>query len=430
MQFRIAAGWVIGLLLAINSNAETLVRLVVITPDADGPAAIHCASDIDGWSESGKAVPRVAPGIYAIDWMLKPGDAIEYKFNREGAWASVEKLADGGEVPNRRLTVAASGPQTIVNIVQRWADRPAPAGSVAFNAPGDAAASDGKAAPRKSTRTGDIRIHADFESPQLGNKRTVQVWLPPGYGSDAARRYPVLYMHDGNNVFDAATAFGGVEWAADETATRLIAESRIRPLIIVAIDNTPDRANEYTPTADAKWGGGKGDKFLAFIAETLKPFIDKTYRTLPDRANTSIGGSSLGGLISLYAAFKRPDVFGSAAVVSPSVWWNDRQIIAFVRDAAAEIKPRLWIDIGTDEGAKEGRLENYNRAVSDCRDLVAALEKRGMQGDGDFKFEIIEGGRHNERDWAARFDRILLFLFPADTATTQPTSAASQASGR
>jgi predicted alpha/beta superfamily hydrolase len=241
------------------------------------------------------------------------------------------------------------------------------------------------------------------------------VYLPPGYDASAAagKRYPVLYMHDGQNVFDATTSFTRVEWAADEAAERLIAARRIRPLIIVAIANTAARMNEYTAARDEKHGGGKGDEYLRFMVETLKPFIDRTYRTQPQRENTATAGSSLGGWISLYAVMKRPDVFGAAGVVSPALFWADRWIIRFVGDSKSDVRPRLWIDIGTAEAMGNNAPDSMSPDAA-CRALVERLTQRGYRPESDFHFEVIDGGGHSEGDWAARFDRILVYLFPND----------------
>ncbi|MFN0137588.1 MAG: alpha/beta hydrolase [Phycisphaerae bacterium] len=401
-----------------TAAAQTVdLRFVVVTPDGGDVGAIYMASSLDGWAEGGRRLERVADGVFVASVPATVGQSFEYKLTRTGKWASVEKSAGGGEVPNRQLTVESAAATTVVHVVSRWADQEKPARAVRLPETQPVAVT--PVAQPASTRTGDIRVHNEFESPQLGNKRTVQVYLPPGYEQDSQQRYPVLYMQDGNNVFDVATAFSGVEWAADETAERLIAEKKIRKLIIVAIDNTPDRVNDYTPVSEPTRGGGKADAYLKFVTDTVKPFIDKTYRTLPDVANTSIGGSSLGGVISLYAVFSRPDVFGSAAVVSPAVWWADRHLLKYVKDAPANLKPKLWIDIGTNEGTKTGNLAPFTRAVQDCRDLVEILKQRGYVEGDRLRYEEIEGGNHNERDWAARMDRILLFMFPTGGATTQ-----------
>ncbi|UUZ57297.1 hypothetical protein LP419_27405 [Massilia sp. H-1] len=165
----------------------------------------------------------------------------------------------------------------------------------------------------------------DFASPQLGNSRQLRIYLPPSYDENPAKRYPVLYMHDGQNLFDAKTAAYGAEWGIDETANHLIASGVMDEVIVVGIDNTPDRFKEYTPCCDPKHGGGKIDAYQAFITDTVKPYIDKTLRTLPGRENTAIMGSSLGGIASVVIAQKRPDVFSKAGGVSSSFWWNQRR---------------------------------------------------------------------------------------------------------
>lgn len=389
------------------------VQFVVAAPDqASSPAAsIYCSLACDRWPAGGRELPRVAPGLYAATLNLPVGEALEYKFVRERNWTTVEKGPQGEELSNRTLTLERdAGGRIVFHAIASWADRPDDTGPTAtFNAARDgrAAAGDGS---RRATRTGDIRVHRAFESPQLGNRRTLWVYLPPDYEQDVAARYPVLYVHDGQNVFDAATSFQGVEWGLDETAERLIAARRLSPLIIVAIENTPGRLNEYTCVADVDRGGGRGDAYLAFLVKTVKPFVDRTYRTRPEREHTGIAGSSLGGLISLYAAVRHPDVFGRIGVISPAVFWAGGAAVADVRAAHVQRPLRIWLDIGTAEG---GDVAAASRAVAGCGELRAALLAAGLQPDAELVFEIVAGGRHHERDWAARSERILLHLFPA-----------------
>jgi enterochelin esterase-like enzyme len=185
-----------------------------------------------------------------------------------------------------------------------------------------------------------LRRHQQFHSAFLEQDRDVLVWLPPGYdhptdvsrpfdGGPAAGRYPVLYMHDGQNLFEPETAYNkGEHWRVGETAARLIAQGRIEPLIVVGIYNTGEmRIEEYTPTEDKKLGGGHADDYGRMIIEELKPLIDRTYRTRQDRDSTGIAGSSLGGLVSLHLGFTHPAVFGKVAALSPSVWWGRKAIL-------------------------------------------------------------------------------------------------------
>lgn len=398
-----------GAALGQSQPAAARVHFVVAAPP--GPAGdlleIRVSFSIDGWPPTGRPLPRVAPGLFSAEFEFPAGTVLEYKFLRTAGWEHVEKSAANAELPNRRHTVEAAAPTALLHAVARWADLPPDRRVLVAGAPAPDAPAVGAA-----TITGELRVHSAVHSPQLGNDRTVLVWLPPGYHEQPQERYPVLYLHDGNNVFDAATAFTGVEWRADETATRLIAARRIKPLIIVGVCNTPDRANEYTLVPDAgRQTGGRGGAYLSFLVDTVKPLVDSSYRTHPQREQTAIGGSSLGGLISLYAVCLRPDVFSRAAVVSPALFWGDRHVLETARTANWPTPPRIWIDIGTEEGAREGRMAAFNRAVEDCRALAAVLENRGLQPDRDFRLLIVEGGRHHETDWAQRFAQVLEFLF-------------------
>ena len=266
-------------------------------------------------------------------------------------------------------------------------------------------------AQQPHTLTGDIRPLNKFHSIILNNDRDVLVYLPPGYEA-TKKRYSVLYLHDGQNLFDGATSFiPGQEWRVDETAQRLIAAGKIEPLIIVGINNAgKDRINEYTPAEDAKYKmGGKADLYGRMLVEELKPFIDAHYRTKKGAQHTGLGGSSLGGLISIYLALKYGAVFGRAAVVSPSVWFANKQIVHYVEALPKKPKVRIWMDIGTKEG---GTTEEAQQTVSDARLLKETLIKKGWKLGKDFNYVEAEGAQHNEAAWAARVESILTFLFP------------------
>jgi predicted alpha/beta superfamily hydrolase len=242
----------------------------------------------------------------------------------------------------------------------------------------------------------------------LKHDRDVVVWLPPGYEESSAR-YPVIYLHDGQNLFDPATAFGGQHWRAGETATALIERGSIAPVILIGIYNTgKERISEYTPTHDRRRGGGGAANYGRFIVEELKPLIDNEYRTNADRAHTSIGGSSLGGLVSLYLALAHPAVFGRAAVMSPSVWWDRRAILRDVRRAAALAeRPRLWVDMGTAESRGAG---SARRVLEDARLLKAGLLKAGWTENHDLHYEEVADATHSEQAWGDRFGRVLEWL--------------------
>ena len=249
-----------------------------------------------------------------------------------------------------------------------------------------------------------LRRHEQFHSEFLKHDRDVLVWLPPGYHHDV-QRYPVLYMHDGQNLFEPETAFQkGEHWRLSETATELIDGGAIEPLIIVGIYNTgASRKEEYTPTRDAKLGGGHADDYGRMIIDELKPLIDRTYRTRPEREYTGLGGSSLGGLVTLYLGFRHPNVFGRLAALSPSVWWNYRSILKTIRQARSKPRSRIWVDMGTAEA---------KRGIDDARLLKAALVGLGFVDGVDLHYAEYEGAEHTETAWAERVGPMLKWLFP------------------
>jgi predicted alpha/beta superfamily hydrolase len=255
-----------------------------------------------------------------------------------------------------------------------------------------------------------IRLHPGFHSRYLGNQRTLSVYLPPGYGHDPAQRYPVFYLHDGQNLFDPATSYIGVAWEADDTAERLIRAGRIRPVILVGIANTPQRLREYGPTR-AKTGQNAdlSRRYARFIVEEVKPFIDEYYATLPSREHTAVGGSSMGGLISLYLCRWYPEVFGAGAALSPSLWWDNARFIRELSKRSEWLQQvRLWLDMGTQEG---GTPQSRRRGVARVRYVGERLAELGRHEGHDFRCVEVHGGYHTEDAWAARFDQVLGFLF-------------------
>lgn len=256
------------------------------------------------------------------------------------------------------------------------------------------------------TLSGRVERHPGFRSEALGGTRRVWVYVPPQYLFEPERRFPVLYLQDGQNVFDGATAFiAGMEWEVDEAAQKLIGEKRIEPLVVVAIDNGGERrADEYLPTRDPRIGqGGAADVYGRMLVEELKPWIDGTYRTRPGRESTAIGGSSFGAIASLYLGLRHAETFGGIAAVSPSVWWDGEWVLRFVAGLASKPETRVWVDVGTGEGP---------RAVPDTRKLKDALVARGWQEGVDLRYVEAEDAPHNEAAWARRVPGILEFLFP------------------
>ncbi|HKO00705.1 MAG TPA: alpha/beta hydrolase-fold protein, partial [Thermoanaerobaculia bacterium] len=257
---------------------------------------------------------------------------------------------------------------------------------------------------RAAVRRGRVDVVRDFESKLLGNKRQLTIYTPPGYDDRVDRRYPVLYMQDGQNLFDNFRAFAGQAWRLREAADDAIGARSMSPAIIVGVDHThADRVHEYAPTRDIKRAaGGKADDYAQMLLEELKPVIDATYRTLID--HTAVGGSSLGGLVSMHLLLMHPDVFHGGIVMSPSVWWDNRAILKEVDRYAAPQHPRIWLDIG----GREGR-----EAIDGARALRDRLRAKGWN---DHTLRYFEDRRadHSERSWGARVRKALEFLFPPE----------------
>ncbi len=239
---------------------------------------------------------------------------------------------------------------------------------------------------------GTVRYHRNFHSEHLDNKRDIIVWLPPSYKTDARRHYPVLYMHDGQNLMDPKTSYAGMDWRVDETLSKLIKQNKIQEVIVVGINNTDDRLEEYSDTE-------KGRNYINFIISELKPFIDDEYRTLTDRENTAVIGSSMGGLISLLIAWNFPEVFSKAGCMSSSFYYHDDKALNMVKSYSGPKKNiKIYIDHGED-GLVRGQK------------MFCAFTKKGYLVGTDLDYFYAPGAEHNEKAWADRLERPLLFFF-------------------
>jgi alpha-glucosidase len=237
--------------------------------------------------------------------------------------------------------------------------------------------------------------------PGLGRERSIRVYLPPSYGK-GKRRYPVLYMHDGQNLFDDATSFVG-EWGVDESMDAL-AKSQGIEVIVVGIDHGQDkRISELSPWANPKYGVAEGRQYMDFVVGTVKPYIDRRFRTRRGRQDTGVLGSSLGAMTSHYAIYQYPQVFGKAGLFSPSYWFSDE---VYTFSAARHLRPgtRLYLVAGDQEG------DEPQKVVADVRRMEAQLRAAGDRKVA-LSVAIRPGAGHNEKFWRNEFPQAMIFLF-------------------
>lgn len=299
--------------------------------------------------------------------------SIEYKLTR-GSWES-EALTENGMVPSNTQLIIR-GDTTITHAVVMWKN----AGKI----PG-------------AGITGIVKYHPGFYSSQLDNYRDIIVWLPPSYYTDSLARYPVLYMHDGQNIIDPFTSFAGQDWRMDEVVTELIELGKIEEIIIIGINNTDNRTAEYSPLQ-------LGEQYSAFMINTLKPFIDSTYRTMQKPEHTTVMGSSMGGIISFHLVREYQQTFSMAGCLSPAFLIDDNEIINRIRNYSGPEKSiKLYIDHGT-----IGLEQRLQPAIDE---LVPLLNQAGFTDEQHLLYYIADGAEHNETAWAERVHLPLVFFF-------------------
>lgn len=342
---------------------------------------LFIASNINNWDTANAAYMLVkqTDGSYKTDITATAGSTVEFKFTR-GSWANVETMLDGTYLPNRSFTYTSG--QTITCQIENWQDM------LGWH-----------------TSTGNTYVlDLDFQMPQLNRMRRIWVCLPTDYFT-TNNAYPVVYMHDGQNLFDNVYAPYG-EWNVDSTMDAIF--NQFSPTaIIVGIDNgSVERINEYSPWINTQYGGGDGEAYSAFIVNTLKPYIDSHFRTMPNRENTGIAGSSMGGLISLYAALQYPSVFSKAALFSPSFWFSD-SLLTYMNTVTYSLPQRFYFLAGQNESTT---------MVSDIQDVTAKLTQQGFTS-GDITTVVKTDGQHSEWFWKREFPDAFMWLFQVVTGT-------------
>jgi predicted alpha/beta superfamily hydrolase len=330
------------------------------------------------WDPGKMTLKKQNDSLWTITRKFSHSTFVEFKITR-GSW-DTEAIYRAGVVPGNTSFVARVD-TTITLRPLMWRDQLS--ASTALNTGGGI--------------TGTVKYFRALKSPKLRHPRDVIVWLPPSYEKNKTQRYPVLYMHDGQNIIDPRTSFDGRDWRVDEVADSLIRANKMEEIIVVGIYNSPDRAPEYS---DSELGRG----YIDFVANELKPLIDQTYRTKSDAKNTAVMGSSMGGLSSFLFVWKRPDIFSKAGCLSSAFLWDDNRILREVKNYSGPKKPiRVYLDDGS-EGLEARLKPGYD-------EMVSLLQEKGYKRGVDLEYFYDNGAAHNEPAWAKRLWRPLLFMF-------------------
>ncbi len=364
-------------ILLLSCAPRIVTFSVSVPPDTDTVVVVGNTIELGNWDHD-QAIPleKISDTTYSVSIPLKPGTYIEYKFTR-GAWDK-EALAPDSTIPGNHTTVI-SRKSSFHHKIPLWRDQ---RHMIQID--------------RTAGTTGHID-YIDMYSPQLDNSRTVSIWLPPSYETEPNISYPVLYLHDGQNVFSPWWSVSGNEWHLDETVTEFIEQGKMRDIIMVAVDHGDRRGEEYSPMND-------GTLYSAFLIETVKPLIDSTFRTLSDPKNTAVMGASMGGIISFHLGWEHPDVFGIAGCLSPAFIVDDEEIVNRVKEDEGPIKPtRFYIYNGTEELDAELQPSVLR--------MVQALENKGYYKDQDFFYRVFDGAYHTELAWAEQSKLFLLGVF-------------------
>ncbi|MCS6864407.1 MAG: alpha/beta hydrolase-fold protein [Gemmataceae bacterium] len=355
---------------------QVIVHVPPTTPEGRGVFLAGEGPYLGDWSAQGVPLARQADGTYGAELAI-PEDFRGQFLVTLGRWREVECDGDGRERLPRVIRGNLRQPLEVV--VAAWG-------------------------PTRCV------YHDDFPSQFVRQRRRLIVWLPPGYAAEPQRRFPVFYLHDGQNLFDAATAFAGIPWGVDESSEQLIRAGRVEPVILVGISNTPDRLNEYGPR---RCGSGRRDDFSRdygrFVVEEVKPFIDTHYRTLREPEQTAVGGASMGGLIALHLCQWYPKVFGMCMAMSPSLWWDREYLLRTLWVWPHWLQRcRIWLDVGTQENATPVASQ---WTVRRTRRLARLLAQYGLTEGQHFRYVEVPGAGHHEAAWGARFPQVLSFFW-------------------
>ncbi len=341
--------------------------------DSDKVYIVGNAEELGSWNPGKVSLEKISNKLWQKTLTFAKGTRIEYKFT-QGNWQTEALKNDATVPPNSVLNVERD--TTISVAINNWRDK------FNFKVAGQI--------------TGKVEYYKNFEIDGL-KPRDIIIWLPPDYEKETNMRYPVLYMHDGQNIFDPRTSNTFIDWQVDETADSLIRKGEIEPIIIVGMNNTDDRSTEYSDTP-------LGRLYMKFIIEKVKPFVDSKYRTLTDAKNTAVAGSSMGGLISMMCAWEHPEVFSKAACFSPAFKYSKIDYVKKVLEYSGKKKEiTLYID--------NGGIDLDAQLLPGVNEMVSALEQKGFLIDKDLFVYIDKTATHNEAAWAKGVWRPLKIFF-------------------
>lgn len=369
-------------------NAQVTLKVTSIPLNTSAGSVLYVAGSFNSWNTA--VTPLVSDGAGNYICTIPEGTGtVEYKFTR-GSWATVEGNAEGKYIPNRKFTFTGS-PQTHSLTILSWED-------TGSGNPGTAAS--------------NVKIMSNsFYMPQLERNRKIWIYLPPDYQT-STKTYPVIYMQDGQNLFDNSTAFSG-EWQVDETLNNLFAQGDYGA-IVVGIDNGgSERINEYTPWNNAQYGGGDGEKYMQFLAETLKPYVDANYRTKPESEFNALIGSSLGALISAYGGIKYSGTFSKIGSFSPAYWIVSSQFNAYITNTTSNLSGmRIYFVAGQNESTS---------MAGDINTVKNNLQSKGVTAANTF-VKLDSYGQHNENYWKDEFGAAYKWLFQHTPMSTKDIS--------
>ncbi|MEW6653129.1 MAG: alpha/beta hydrolase-fold protein, partial [Bacteroidota bacterium] len=360
----------------IFSQEKVKVTLNVVSPKIEDSSKIYVAGNVKAlgnWQPNKILLSKSSKEIWSISIVVEKGTRLEYKFTK-GSWAT-EALGSNSSIPQNSVLVANKD-TTILATIFNWRD------NFDFSVNGQI--------------TGKVFYHKDFAIAGL-KPRDIFVWLPPNYDEQIERRFPVFYMHDGQNLVDPRTSNTFIDWQVDETADSLIRLGEVEPFIIVGINNTDDRGTEYNNTS-------LGKLYEKLVVDIIKPFIDANYRTLADAKNTAVGGSSMGGLISMMLAWDYPTVFSKAACFSPAFKFTNFNYVKAVQE---DKSPKKDLLIYIDNGGVG--LETILQPGVD--EMIKVLKYKGYVENIDLQFFIDSKAEHNEAAWAKRVCLPMKFFF-------------------